>query len=263
MSIDKEPTNPFETNDRTGLGKQADSQGGWRIKQRKAVPERKPERSAASIPDREDALKPGSSGSRNRRPPSGSYPQAPSQTSQSPAGPRWRLLAPLLLGGVAALATFAFFWQDIQPWLNDEAQLAKPSQASTSSTDSAATYAAIDGSDLELQAIALPALESEGYLPVYFRLSRAVSWPVEIAYETAAHTADADTDFAAESGTVTIPPGDLTVELAIPLVNDDLAENAEKFRIILSIDPETARLTDPLLMAIVLDDDKGVRSDDK
>ncbi len=259
MSIDNKPTNSLKANARIGPGPQAGSRGGWRITKRKTLPERKPERPASRLPDREEALQSRQAAAKKRRAPSEFLPSLPIETSDPPANSRWRVLAPVLLGGTAAITAAAFFWQDIQPWLNTKAQLAKPSLASTNNADAAA----IDGSDLELQAIALPALESEGYLPIYFRLSEAVSWPVEIAFETAAHTADAETDFTANSGSITIPPGDLNVELAIPLIDDDLVENAEKFRVILSVDPETARLTDPLLMAIVLDDDKGARTDAK
>ncbi len=107
-----------------------------------------------------------------------------------------------------------------------------------------------------INAIALPALENEGYLPVYFRLKEPAEEALNITYKTVSHTASADSDFAAQTGTVTIEPGDISVELEIPLINDDVLESIEMFRVLLSIEQSSASLNDKELMATVIDDDK-------
>jgi len=109
--------------------------------------------------------------------------------------------------------------------------------------------------DLSVRAIALPALEDDGELLVYFRLPTPADWPIEITYETEARTAEADTDFAPTSGVVTIEPGEVLVEVSIPLIDDDVVESPEMFRVTLSVDPKAATMIDSQLTATVLDDD--------
>lgn len=211
--------------------------------------------------DRQDTPQPKAVSPQGRQPPS--KPAALGSDKNHPFSvPRRRLPVLLLIAGATAGVIFALFLVSVQHWLDDEHQLAEPDQASVTKPGNGSGSAPETGSlDLWLQAIALPALEDEGQLPIYFRLSAPADWPVDITYETTTHTAEAGTDFVSLNGVITIPPGDRTVELSIPLINDDLVESVEMFRVTLSVDPQKATLTDPELMATVLDDDENAKAD--
>src|SRR5262249_45621067 len=57
--------------------------------------------------------------------------------------------------------------------------------------------------------------------------SRAVNAPLTFSYATSDGTASAGTDYAATSGTATIPAGERTVQISVP-VNGDTAREADE-----------------------------------
>jgi len=59
-------------------------------------------------------------------------------------------------------------------------------------------------------------------------LSPTSAQPVTVAYTTVAGSATAD-DYSAISGTLTIPPGETTGTLSVPIIDDELAEPDETF----------------------------------
>jgi hypothetical protein len=186
-------------------------------------------------------------------------PPLPPAEPPAPA-PKRRLPVLLLVAGVAASVAAALLLWDARDWFADDVDAPAPDQASIDVPDvpsSARPATALEAADLWLQAIALPALESEGQLLIYFRLSAPAAWPVDITYRTLDNTAEAGKDFVAQSGIITIPPGERTVEVSIPLIEDGLAERVEMFLVTLAIDPDKATLTESELMATVLDDDQN------
>lgn len=61
------------------------------------------------------------------------------------------------------------------------------------------------------------------------RLSEASDTPVTINYVTRNGTAEAGDDFEFTSGTVVIPPGTLSTDVSVPLIDDNIAEEDETF----------------------------------
>jgi len=59
------------------------------------------------------------------------------------------------------------------------------------------------------------------------RLSKASDTPVTINYVTRNGTAEAGDDFEFTSGTVVIPPGTLSTDVSVPLIDDNIAEEDE------------------------------------
>jgi hypothetical protein len=99
--------------------------------------------------------------------------------------------------------------------------------------------------------------------PVTFTisLSRASLSPVTVHYATVAGTATAPSDFAAKSGTLTIPAGLISVTQAISVKGDTTTELAETFKVTLSA-PTGATINRANGFAQILNDDPpkaGVR----
>lgn len=77
---------------------------------------------------------------------------------------------------------------------------------------------------------------------------------VTVAYQTVDGTAVAGSDYVAQSGVVTIPPGETTRTIAVPLVADGVREPTETFGLQLSA-AAGATLVDGDAVAVVTDDD--------
>ena len=191
----------------------------------------------------------------------------------------WRATPRLLLTAVAlAGIAIAALLGNLVPWFGDAGETSAPGHDQRAGEHSPPAPA---GSPVEaavappslvspaegapsnqkvlVRAIALPAMEDEGRVPVYFKLAEPIDRPVEVTYETRGHTAKADADFKPMGGTVTIPAGKTLANLVIPLVNDDVAETAEMFHLVLSVDRSSADLSREELTATVIDDDDGRR----
>ena len=89
------------------------------------------------------------------------------------------------------------------------------------------------------------------------RLSRADSAnPVTVSYATEDGTATvADGDYTAASGTLTFDAGDTSKTVSVALVNDDIAESSETFRLVLSSPSANASLGNDRATVLILDDD--------
>lgn len=259
----------LETGQQVGDEKQPASLGGWKIKQRRTPPEGNSEPPPLNDPDQRKPPTKKASGARDLKPridrsqpplkpgnPSTFEARRPSLLS------RLRLPMALVLGVIVAGAVFRPLLVQVEHWFDDTSEVGGPNQASATDRRGEANND-LGSQDYKplVRAIALPALEDEGELPIYFKLSAPADLPVGISYETEAQTAEAGTDFAPKTGTVTIPPGETLIELAIPLIDDDVVETVEMFRLILSVDSESARLSNPQLTATVLDDDGRKNAD--
>lgn len=65
-------------------------------------------------------------------------------------------------------------------------------------------------------------------------LDRAPEEGVTVAYATADHTALAGNDYTSRSGTLTFAAGVMTQTIAVPILEDDYAENTQTFMLNLS-----------------------------
>ncbi|MEX2031306.1 MAG: Calx-beta domain-containing protein, partial [Dehalococcoidia bacterium] len=72
-------------------------------------------------------------------------------------------------------------------------------------------------------------------------LSAPSSLPVSTSYATADGTASAGSDYQAKSGTLTFAPGETTKEITVPITEDELDEENERFAVALA-DPVNATI---------------------
>ena len=89
------------------------------------------------------------------------------------------------------------------------------------------------------------------------RLSRAdPDNPVTVMYSTVDGTASAGADYtAASSQTLTFTAGSTTETVTVPLIDDDVIEDPETFRLVLSLPSSNAEVGDGEATVLVLDDD--------
>ncbi len=88
-------------------------------------------------------------------------------------------------------------------------------------------------------------------------LSRASDEPITVNYTTIEDTATAGGDFQASNGTLTFLPGETSLELVVPLVNDNVEELKERFFLELS-EPTGAKIADARGQASISDDDLAI-----
>ena len=103
-----------------------------------------------------------------------------------------------------------------------------------------------------------PVYEGEGVSAVFtVRLSRAdATDAVTVMYSTADGTAAAVSDYtAATDEPLTFAAGEEAKTVSVPLVNDDVVEDVETFRLVLSSPSSNAELGDPEASVLVIDDD--------
>lgn len=102
--------------------------------------------------------------------------------------------------------------------------------------------------------------EGDGAAAVFtLALSEASGRNVSVTYNTSDATATAGGDYqgiAAAGQQAVIPAGDISVDVRVPLVNDETAEQIETFQLVLS-DPANATLADSIGIARILDDDNA------
>ena len=100
--------------------------------------------------------------------------------------------------------------------------------------------------------------ESAGTADVVVRRAGFSTTTVTVHYETLADTAQSGSDFISQSGTLTFEPLETLQTIHVPLINDGLPENAERFYVRLS-SPTGAILGTPTEPAIeVIDNDAGM-----
>ena len=96
--------------------------------------------------------------------------------------------------------------------------------------------------------------ESEPTVVVSVSLSRPSNRPTAVSFSTRDGSATAGLDYFAVSGRLTIPSGELSGAIAIPLVSDLLVEGDETFELVLSA-PENGTLAEPRATITIRDDD--------
>ena len=98
------------------------------------------------------------------------------------------------------------------------------------------------------------ATATEGQDPaIVFRvtLDRAATGPVTVRYATADVTAVAGEDYEAASGTLTFAPGETEKRVTVTVLDDDVEDSGETFRLVLSA-PAGATLADPGALGTIL-----------
>ncbi len=108
---------------------------------------------------------------------------------------------------------------------------------------------------LELEREQISASESISPLQIKVTRTGDDSASVSIDYATSNGTATAGSDYTATSGTLTFAPGELTKFITIPIVDDNLFENAsETFNLTLSNPTNSAVLLTPATTTVSIFD---------
>ena len=86
-------------------------------------------------------------------------------------------------------------------------------------------------------------LEGAGAATLTITLNRFSDQAVTATYQTLDRTATAGSDFTATTGTVTFPPGTITANLTVPILDDDIVESDESFIFKVVRDPRNSNFT--------------------
>ncbi len=97
--------------------------------------------------------------------------------------------------------------------------------------------------------------EATAKIPVTFS-GDALEVETTLDYEVTAGTATDGADFTAVSGTLTFEPGDSTLFIEVPIVNDDIEESSETFVVTIS-NPSGFAIGNPATAEITIIDDEG------
>jgi hypothetical protein len=98
----------------------------------------------------------------------------------------------------------------------------------------------------------------QGTTDVVFTVARhgSVDGTATVAYQTAESTAKAGTDFLQTAGNLTFLPGEVSKQVRVPVVSDDVQEAAETFFLDLS-GADNATVPDTRATGTIVDDDAG------
>ena len=90
------------------------------------------------------------------------------------------------------------------------------------------------------------------------RLQSAATVPVVVSYQTVAVTAQAGTDYGAQSGTLTFAPGEREKAVDVPVFGDILRERNESLKLVLT-PVGSAVIADRVGALVILDDEQAPR----
>ena len=127
-------------------------------------------------------------------------------------------------------------------------------------TDNGAVAKGKIGDDVELPLVSVleplrPAMEAAGMSAVFgVALQGTATGDVTLDYETVPGTAADTTDYTHVEGTLTLSPAATPASIAVPLVDDDIFENSERFGLVVS-EVRGARLAGAEAFATIVDDD--------
>jgi len=106
--------------------------------------------------------------------------------------------------------------------------------------------------------------EDAGTAVFTITLSRASATPVTITFFTQSGTATAGDDFEAVTRTVVIPAGERTVQVSVPIVDDQSLEPNETFSVVITSTSANAVVVDGTGIATIVDDNSApVAQDDE
>jgi len=109
----------------------------------------------------------------------------------------------------------------------------------------------------ELSALDVEVSEGVGVATITLELSAPTSFEVTVDFATVDGSATAPMDYVSVSGTVMIPPMDITATVEIPIEDDWLGEALEFFTLELT-NPANAVLVAPTVTITIMDDDAGI-----
>ena len=132
-------------------------------------------------------------------------------------------------------------------------QLSSPTGATLAASTAAGT---ISDNDAMPQISIMDAVESEGAFvaPFTLHLSHPSSLPVAVYYQTVSGSAVAGEDFEYSGSTLWFEPGQTSINLSIPVMNDTIDELDETFAVQLSL-PQNGTIADAEGIATIIDDD--------
>jgi hypothetical protein len=142
----------------------------------------------------------------------------------------------------------------------DAAATAAPSPARTAApAGSEPALLAAAASDAPLPSLEVEvdsgAVEGDALITYHFRLSEPVEQSLFIAYRTLDGSAEAERDYRTERDVLVIPAGSQTAELKVPLIDDDVAEPAEAFTLIIATSSGSVALDRTRIETVITDDD--------
>lgn len=106
-----------------------------------------------------------------------------------------------------------------------------------------------------VEAATTPITESSSEMVFSIKLSHPIEQPVVLIYATVDGSAKGGQDYEPQQGVMTLEPGSTLAELRTPLINDQVAEGDEHFRLFLSADPDVAKVNASQIVATIVDDD--------
>jgi predicted secreted protein len=143
----------------------------------------------------------------------------------------------------------------IQPEDDAPQQTATLDQSATAETTETPTT---DASQVDVPTIdikASPIAENGVNQAFDVKLSHQSKKPITLLYITVDDSATAGNDYEKSGGSITIEPGNTSAEVEIAIIDDEAAEGEEQFKLLVSADPNTAKLTDGYVTATINDDD--------
>ena len=143
---------------------------------------------------------------------------------------------------------------DTEPEETFRLTLSAPENA-TVTTSSAEGRIIDDDEPPQLRVSDATGAEDIGELAFAVSLDSQSDGEVTVAYATLDGTARSPSDYAASSGTLTIPAGEVAATIRIAVTDDSLDEDDETFAITLTM-PQRALLADPNGTGTILDDDQ-------
>lgn len=120
-------------------------------------------------------------------------------------------------------------------------------------------------SDLEPPLLTIAnAKDSEAASALVFELalSRPSKQPVLIIYGTIDRTAKAGEDYEESRGSITIRPGETATQIAVPLIDNDVAEEDKRFEVFVATDQNVATIKSKRAEGIIVNDDEEAALDE-
>ncbi|NJO38106.1 MAG: hypothetical protein HC871_11455 [Rhizobiales bacterium] len=101
----------------------------------------------------------------------------------------------------------------------------------------------------------LPADEGEGEAIFTLSLSAPDSKPIVVLYSALEQEAKGGVDYRVSAGVAIFEAGEVSINISVPVIDDDLGEPNEAFKLFLTVDPDMAALKDREIVTVILDND--------
>lgn len=147
----------------------------------------------------------------------------------------------------------------VEPDETFQVTLSAPVGATLGNTVATGTIVNDDNAALSINDVSLPEGNGGGSTPFVFTItsSAASSTPITVNFATSPMSATSPDDFAAASGTATLPAGATSTTVTTNVVADGILEPNEQFTVTLSA-PVGATLADPTGIGTIINDDQPV-----